>query len=183
MIFADVIPRGQLGLGGAKGEKGDTGAAAAEPIVWPSGAILLWAGTLANIPNGWALCDGTNGTPDLRDKFVKGAAAAANPGTTGGATTHTHDEHAARVHSGLAISDHPALSHSGAAVTNHSIRSLNYKTPFNYVNNGSAHSVTQPSAHSSRSHSVTAPNDHAARTHSTTNHEPSYFKIAYVMKT
>lgn len=55
-----------------------------------SGVIATWHGTLANIPSGWVLCDGTNSTPDLRDKFVRGAAAAANPGATGGTTTHAH---------------------------------------------------------------------------------------------
>ncbi len=36
----------------------------------PKGAILLWSGTIASIPSGYALCNGANGTPDLRDKFV-----------------------------------------------------------------------------------------------------------------
>jgi prepilin-type N-terminal cleavage/methylation domain-containing protein len=37
------------------------------------GAIIFWSGTVASIPNGWQLCDGSNGTPDLRDRFVVGA--------------------------------------------------------------------------------------------------------------
>jgi len=36
----------------------------------PQGVIWLWSGTIATIPAGWQLCDGTNGTPDLRDQFV-----------------------------------------------------------------------------------------------------------------
>lgn len=36
----------------------------------PKGAILMWSGT--NIPEGWALCDGTNGTPNLKDRFIVG---------------------------------------------------------------------------------------------------------------
>ncbi len=39
----------------------------------PSGVIVLWSGTVATIPAGWALCNGTLGTPDLRDRFVVGA--------------------------------------------------------------------------------------------------------------
>jgi hypothetical protein len=41
----------------------------------PVGGIILWSGTIANIPTGWALCDGTANSPgpDLRDKFVVGA--------------------------------------------------------------------------------------------------------------
>ena len=43
----------------------------AAPI--PVGGIIMWSGTIASIPNGWELCNGSNGTPDLRDKFVVGA--------------------------------------------------------------------------------------------------------------
>lgn len=55
----------------------------------PSGTISLWHGTLANIPSGWVVCDGSNNTPDLREKFVRGTAADTDPGGTGGADTHT----------------------------------------------------------------------------------------------
>ena len=50
----------------------------------PVGTIVIWSGTADNIPAGWQLCDGTNGTPDLRDKFVLGAGAAHEVGETGG---------------------------------------------------------------------------------------------------
>ncbi len=39
----------------------------------PAGVIVAWSGTLADKPEGWAICDGTQGTPDLRDKFIVGA--------------------------------------------------------------------------------------------------------------
>lgn len=39
----------------------------------PQGVILMWSGSTATIPTGWALCDGNNGTPDLRSRFVMGA--------------------------------------------------------------------------------------------------------------
>lgn len=39
----------------------------------PRGIITMWSGAIAAIPPGWALCDGTNGTPDLRDRFIAGA--------------------------------------------------------------------------------------------------------------
>jgi hypothetical protein len=39
----------------------------------PAGGIIMWSGTVLNIPTGWVLCDGTKGTPDLRDRFVIGA--------------------------------------------------------------------------------------------------------------
>ena len=39
----------------------------------PSGIISMWSGTIATIPSGWYLCNGSNGTPDLREKFIVGA--------------------------------------------------------------------------------------------------------------
>lgn len=41
--------------------------------VLPYGTILMWSGTIATVPVGWNLCDGTNGTPDLTNKFIIGA--------------------------------------------------------------------------------------------------------------
>ncbi len=35
--------------------------------------ILIWGGEIEDIPTGWALCDGNNGTPDLRNKVLVGA--------------------------------------------------------------------------------------------------------------
>jgi hypothetical protein len=56
----------------------------------PSGLIALWSGSPASIPAGWVLCDGNNGTPDLRDRFVVGAAGSYAVGSTGGTNSHTH---------------------------------------------------------------------------------------------
>lgn len=50
----------------------------------PSGSIIPWYGNLANIPDGFALCDGKNGTPDLRDRFLVGAGNSYKLGNTGG---------------------------------------------------------------------------------------------------
>ena len=50
----------------------------------------MWNGVVGTIPAGWVLCDGTNGTPDLRDRFVPGAGGALAPGDTGGAVNHDH---------------------------------------------------------------------------------------------
>jgi hypothetical protein len=38
-----------------------------------SGMIMMWSGTIATIPTGWVLCNGSNSTPDLRNKFIIGA--------------------------------------------------------------------------------------------------------------
>jgi hypothetical protein len=38
-----------------------------------SGVIVMWSGTIATIPSGWVLCNGSNSTPDLRNRFIIGA--------------------------------------------------------------------------------------------------------------
>lgn len=85
----------------------------------PVGGICLYYGLLANLPTNWQLCDGTNGTPDLRNKFIVGAGGSFAVGDTGGSTTvsllapqlpqHTHP---------LTVSvtpDSVGHSHSGTA--------------------------------------------------------------------
>ena len=49
------------------------GVASWQAPVLPRGVIVMWSGSISSIPEGWALCDGTNGTPDLRDRFIVGA--------------------------------------------------------------------------------------------------------------
>ena len=49
-----------------------------------TGMIILWYGDTSNIPGGWVLCNGQNGTPDLRNRFVIGAGDNFSAGDTGG---------------------------------------------------------------------------------------------------
>lgn len=63
------------------------------PFVLPEivlGMIVSWSGAIVAIPSGWSLCDGTNGTPDLRDKFVQGAGDTYAVDETGGVAQHKH---------------------------------------------------------------------------------------------
>ena len=55
----------------------------------PPGAIIMWSGSINDIPVGWALCDGRNGTPDLRNRFIVGAGGSYSVGNTGGSNTVT----------------------------------------------------------------------------------------------
>ena len=50
----------------------------------PRGVIVMWSGSEDSIPSGWALCNGANGTPDLRDRFIVGADKTYAVGATGG---------------------------------------------------------------------------------------------------
>lgn len=54
-----------------------------------TGMILLWSGLSSNVPSGYVLCDGTNGTPDLRDQFVLGGGGSLP--TTGGSSVTITD--------------------------------------------------------------------------------------------
>ena len=70
-----------------------TAPAPATPI--PSGGIMLWSGSIGSIPAGWVLCNGNNGTPDLRDRFVVGAGSTYAVDASGGSAdavvvSHTH---------------------------------------------------------------------------------------------
>ena len=58
---------------------------------FPIGTIQSFSGAIVDIPSTWRLCDGTQGTPDLRDKFIVGAGNAYAVDQTGGAVQHEHD--------------------------------------------------------------------------------------------
>lgn len=75
---------------------------------FPSGAIVMWGGGLT-IPDGWAVCDGTKGTPDLRNRFIVGAGRSYQQGEPGGALEHTHGGQTAAV--ALTIDQMPAHNH------------------------------------------------------------------------
>jgi hypothetical protein len=60
-----------------------------------AGMILIWSGSIGSIPTGWVLCNGSNGSPDLRDRFVISAGSTYSVGQTGGSAdsivvSHTH---------------------------------------------------------------------------------------------
>jgi hypothetical protein len=97
----------------------------------PAGVIWMWYGSATAIPSGWNLCDGTNGTPDLRDRFIIGAGGASALGQTGGFSSQsfTTDGHA------LVIAELPAHAH--AVVDSGHVHAVN--------DSGHAHAVYDPS--------------------------------------
>jgi hypothetical protein len=61
----------------------------------PIGGIIMWSGSIVSIPTGWALCNGSNGTPNLVDRFIVGAGSGYGVAATGGSAdavvvSHTH---------------------------------------------------------------------------------------------
>ncbi|MHA1671330.1 MAG: hypothetical protein ACTSV5_12250 [Promethearchaeota archaeon] len=83
----------------------------------PIGLIVMWAGTIDTIPADWELCNGSNGTPDLREKFIRGAPLGEDPGTIGGDVAHNHTYTEIPNHRHSIDSANPSHSHSGVRGT------------------------------------------------------------------
>lgn len=98
-----------------------------EYFMVPKGGIIMWSGTIEQIPDGWAPCDGSNGTPDLRDRFVVGAGGAYVEGDEGGLASHalsvdempshTHTQNA-HGHGASAGNQSKGHVHSGTTASN-----------------------------------------------------------------
>ncbi|MFM7439747.1 MAG: hypothetical protein ACKO2V_14295 [Snowella sp.] len=56
-----------------------------------SGMIMMWYGMVSNIPSGWVLCDGKNGTPNLTERFIVAAGGQYQPHNFGNADKHQHN--------------------------------------------------------------------------------------------
>ena len=111
-------PQGAQGATGDKGQKGEIGVTGATGI--PSGAIIIWSGAANTIPSGWYLCDGSNGTPNLKDRFVIGAGNSYAVDATGGSKDATLVSHS------HTINNHThSFSGSGSNTHAHNIFSTN----------------------------------------------------------
>lgn len=88
----------------------------------PSGAIIMWSGSTSDIPVGWNLCNGGNGTPDLRNKFIVGAGGNGGDyypvGETGGnrSITLTEDQLPEHTHGEAGSHSHDNIKHNGHSV-------------------------------------------------------------------
>jgi hypothetical protein len=85
-----------------------------KPNTVPQGLISLWYGSIISIPSGWAICDGTSGTPDLRDRFVVGAGTTYAVGATGGTKDAVVVSHN---HTATSTVTDPGHDHIGAQAT------------------------------------------------------------------
>ncbi len=64
-----------------------------ETTVVPIGGIIMYSGQISAIPVGWVICNGSNGTPDLRNKFVMGTNIQSDMNSTGGSADQKVPSH------------------------------------------------------------------------------------------
>lgn len=128
----------------------------------PAGGIIIWSGAADAVPEGWALCDGQNGTPDLRNRFVLGGGGTRGVGATGGSETVT-----------LTTAQMPAHNHKS--------------TYYSYAGTlgprivGTASSVPNNTV-ISMSSTINQPNTTDTGSGSAHNNMPPYYALCYIMK-
>ncbi|MGY4689357.1 hypothetical protein [Salibacterium sp. K-3] len=141
----------------------------------PSGVITMWSGTYSNIPSGWNLCDGNNGTPDLQDRFILGASSESEIGDTGGSHEVT-----------LTEAEMPSHGHSGDTSTDgshdHSIDVSISGSTYDMVG-GDAGGEYDRSEYTdsagSHSHSLNINSAGGDQAHE---NRPAFYKLAFIMK-
>jgi len=155
----------------------------------PAGIITMWSGTNADIPTGWVLCDGSNSTPDLRDRFVVGSGSAYTTGNTGGANSVSTSASGSHNHTGNTGST--AITEAQLPTHNHTVTiqddgetQQNYGTTSGNTAVGTgavANTVNTSSIGSGlgHSHTISAELDHIH----TVATVPLYYAIAFIMKT
>lgn len=144
----------------------------------PSGGIIMWSGSIANIPAGWALCNGSNGTPNLRNRFIVGAGSTYAVGDVGGANTVTLTvaQMPAHDHSGITGDDSPDHSHTSTFIRDRSSGATG-NAVFGDENYYGTEYVTSGGASVRHTHSID--NQGGDQAHE---NRPPYYALAYIMK-
>lgn len=151
----------------------------------PTGMISLWYGAIGSVPSGWYLCDGTNGTPDLRDRFVVGAGSTYSVAATGGSTdaivvSHTHTatstSTSAVTDSGHThvIGSRDSTADNGGGYAQEFVASPNNPNGPNVTTSSSTTGITVAT--------TTTTSNATAGTSGTNANLPPYYALAYVMK-
>ena len=92
--LVNAVPIANGGTGATTASSARTNLDVAQAVyAVPSGGIIMWSGSIASIPTGWLLCNGSSGTPDLRDRFVTGAGSTYAVASTGGSANATLPVH------------------------------------------------------------------------------------------
>jgi hypothetical protein len=138
----------------------------------PSGLIAIWSGSLGSIPSGWVLCNGSNGTPDLRNSFILGAGSTYAVGTVGGSADAIVVSH---THTATSTVTDPGHRH-GSDFTGDS--SVGGSGTGNQLAGNTAHLMTTATT------GITVATSNASTGVSGTNANlPPYYALAFIMKT
>ena len=142
----------------------------------PVGGIIMWSGATNNIPSGWALCDGQNGTPNLQDRFIVGAGSTYAVDATGGSADATLVSH-----------QHGPGSYSTSSDGGHT-HTYNFRSGTNRADNDEEHQRNvgsqQYNTGSSGAHTHTISGSSSTEGSSATNANlPPYYALCYIMKT
>jgi hypothetical protein len=157
--------------------------AASTGVAIPSGLISLWSGSIGSIPGGWFLCDGNNGTPDLRDRFVVGAGSAYAVAATGGnanATLVSHTHTASVVDPG-----HAHLTGIDQELNPQGVSVARYGYGDNWVNSRISTAINQ-AGYDTNTNTVTtgiSVTNSTEGSSGTNANLPPYYALAYIMKT
>jgi hypothetical protein len=140
----------------------------------PSGMILLWSGSIGSIPVGYLLCDGTNGTPDLRNRFIVGSGSTYAVNATGGSADAIVVSH---THTATSVVTDPGHTHTTGTTGN------SYLTDVSGGGGRTHPSGTSSNVTSSVTTGVTVATTNAtAGTSGTNANLPPYYSLAYIMK-
>ncbi len=148
----------------------------------PEGVIALWSGTLANIPANWNLCDGGGVTPNLVARFLRGAPAATEPGTTGGSDSHGHASMTAagsHTHTAQSVGAHTHLTNFGGLhIHRHAADTGDGPGNPSAISNKGSHQHTTNSA-GGHTHTM---DTYANHTHviNTADGRPPFYEVAFI---
>ena len=139
----------------------------------PTGMILLWSGAIGSIPTGYYLCDGNNGTPDLRDRFLIGAGNTYSVNQTGGSADAIVVSHTHTATSTSTVTD-PGHNHTVGGAT---------APPFNAGGNAVFGPATNTTSTATTGITVaTSTTNATSGTSGTGANLPPYYALAYIMK-
>ena len=149
-----------------------------------TGMIMLWSGTIATIPTGWVLCNGSNSTPDLRNRFVIGAhtdSAGVAYSTVTGSNTQTGGTKDAGVVS------HTHTATSTVSDPGHSHTLTNLAVYSDTVSGGGITIQTRTNSNNTTATATTgisvATTNSTEGSSGTNQNLPPYYALAYIMKT
>jgi microcystin-dependent protein len=153
-------------------------ATAAAAAAFPVGGIILWSGSVASIPSGWALCNGSNGTPDLRNRFVVGAGSTYAVNATGGSADAIVVSHTHTATSTSTVTD-PGHKHNlegyGKDGTTFQYPDLEGRGSFRTITNGVVTNTTGITVATSTTNASTGSSGTNANL-------PPYYALAYIIK-